>query len=71
LRVAAQGAALKTLNLTQATVNKEAKQGQSLSRDESERAIGLARPGGAAGSDRSGVRQLARFRRDSLDVAMT
>jgi putative toxin-antitoxin system antitoxin component (TIGR02293 family) len=39
----AQGAALKALNLSQATVNKKAKQGQTLSPDESERVIGLAR----------------------------
>ncbi|HEY1931392.1 MAG TPA: antitoxin Xre-like helix-turn-helix domain-containing protein [Acetobacteraceae bacterium] len=38
-----QGAALKALNLSQATVNKKAKQGQTLSPDESERVIGLAR----------------------------
>lgn len=39
----AQGAALKALNLPQATVNKKAKHGQKLSPDESERVIGLAR----------------------------
>jgi len=39
----AQGAALKALNLSQATVNRKAKQGQALSPDESERIIGLAR----------------------------
>ncbi len=39
----AQGTALKALNLSQATVNKKAKQGQTLSPDESERVIGLAR----------------------------
>ena len=39
----AQGAALKALNLPQATVNKKAKQRQNLSPDESERVIGLAR----------------------------
>lgn len=39
----AQGAALRALNLSQATVNKKAKQGQKLSPDESERVIGLAR----------------------------
>jgi len=39
----AQGTALKALNLSQATVNKQAKQGQTLSPDESERVIGLAR----------------------------
>lgn len=38
-----QGTALKALNLSQATVNKKAKQGQTLSPDESERVIGLAR----------------------------
>jgi putative toxin-antitoxin system antitoxin component (TIGR02293 family) len=39
----AQGAALRALNLSQATVNKKAKQGQTLSPDESERVLGLAR----------------------------
>jgi putative toxin-antitoxin system antitoxin component (TIGR02293 family) len=39
----AQGTALKALNLSQATVNKKAKQGRTLSPDESERVIGLAR----------------------------
>ena len=39
----AQSAALKALNLSQATVNKKAKHGQTLSPDESERIIGLAR----------------------------
>jgi len=39
----AQGPTLKALNLSQATVNKKAKQGQTLSPDESERVIGLAR----------------------------
>jgi putative toxin-antitoxin system antitoxin component (TIGR02293 family) len=38
-----QGAALKALNLSPATVNKKAKQGQTLSPDESERVIGIAR----------------------------
>ena len=39
----AQSTTLKALNLSQATVNKKAKQGQSLTADESERVIGLAR----------------------------
>jgi putative toxin-antitoxin system antitoxin component (TIGR02293 family) len=38
-----QGTALKALNLSQATVNKKAKQGQPLSLEQSERVIGLAR----------------------------
>jgi len=38
-----QGAALKALNLSQATVNKKAKQDLPLSRDESERVIGFAK----------------------------
>ena len=38
-----QGAALKALNLSTATVNKKAKQGLNLSSDESERVIGFAR----------------------------
>ena len=38
-----QGAALKALNLSQATVNKKAKQNQTLSPDESERVIGVAK----------------------------
>jgi putative toxin-antitoxin system antitoxin component (TIGR02293 family) len=39
----AQGAALKALNLSQATVNKKAKQGQILSQEEGERILGLAK----------------------------
>ena len=38
-----QGAALKALNLSPATVNKKAKQDQTLSPSESERVIGFAR----------------------------
>jgi putative toxin-antitoxin system antitoxin component (TIGR02293 family) len=38
-----QGATLKALNLSQATVNKKAKQGQTLSPEESERVVGFAR----------------------------
>jgi putative toxin-antitoxin system antitoxin component (TIGR02293 family) len=38
-----QGATLKALNLSPATVNKKAKQGQTLSPDESERVIGFAK----------------------------
>ena len=38
-----QGAALKALKLSAATVNKKSKQGQTLSPDESERVIGIAR----------------------------
>ena len=38
-----QGAALKALNLSPATVNKKAKQGQILSSGESERVIGFAK----------------------------
>ncbi len=38
-----QGAALKALNLSTATVNKKVKQGDSLSPDESERVLGVAR----------------------------
>jgi putative toxin-antitoxin system antitoxin component (TIGR02293 family) len=38
-----EGAILKALNLSRATVNKKAKQGQNLSPAESERIIGLAR----------------------------
>ena len=38
-----QGAALKALNLSPATINKKAKQGASLSPEESERVIGCAR----------------------------
>jgi putative toxin-antitoxin system antitoxin component (TIGR02293 family) len=38
-----QGAALRALNLSPATVNKKAKQNQSLPPDESERVIGVAR----------------------------
>jgi uncharacterized protein (DUF2384 family) len=38
-----QGAALKALNLSAATVNKKAKQGQTLSPGESERVIGFAK----------------------------
>lgn len=38
-----QGAALKALNLSPATVNKKAKLDQNLSPDESERVIGIAR----------------------------
>jgi putative toxin-antitoxin system antitoxin component (TIGR02293 family) len=55
----AQGAALKALNLSQATVNKKAKQGQSLSPDESERVIGLAKLVGqlAAMVEESGNRE--------------
>jgi uncharacterized protein (DUF2384 family) len=39
----AQGAALKALKLSQATVNRKANEGQRLSPDASERVIGLAR----------------------------
>jgi putative toxin-antitoxin system antitoxin component (TIGR02293 family) len=38
-----QGAALKALNLSPATVNKKAKQDQTLSPEESERVIGMAK----------------------------
>ena len=38
-----QGAALKALNLSQATVNKKAKQDQTLSPGESERVVGFAK----------------------------
>jgi putative toxin-antitoxin system antitoxin component (TIGR02293 family) len=38
-----QGAGFKALNLSTATVNKKAKSGETLSRDESERVIGFAR----------------------------
>jgi len=38
-----QGAGLKALNLSIATVNKKAKQGEMLSREESERVIGFAK----------------------------
>lgn len=38
-----QGAGFKALNLSTATVNKKAKQGGVLSRDEGERVLGLAR----------------------------
>jgi putative toxin-antitoxin system antitoxin component (TIGR02293 family) len=38
-----QGAALKALKLSPATVNKKAKQGQTLSPGESERVIGIAK----------------------------
>ncbi len=38
-----QGAALKALNLSPATINKKAKADQTLSSDESERVIGMAR----------------------------
>lgn len=38
-----QGAALKALNLSPATVNKKAKQDQTLSPEDSERVIGMAR----------------------------
>lgn len=38
-----QGAVLKALNLSQATVNKKAKQNQTLSPEESERVLGIAR----------------------------
>jgi putative toxin-antitoxin system antitoxin component (TIGR02293 family) len=38
-----QGAGFKALNLSAATVNKKAKQGDTLSREESERIVGFAR----------------------------
>ena len=38
-----QGATLKALNLSAATVNKKAKQNQALSADESERVLGVAK----------------------------
>ncbi|MDR3461221.1 MAG: DUF2384 domain-containing protein [Beijerinckiaceae bacterium] len=38
-----QGFGFKALNLSTATVNKKAKQGDTLSRDESERVIGVAK----------------------------
>ena len=39
----AQGAGFKALNLSTATVNKKAKHGDTLSRDESERVVGFAK----------------------------
>ena len=39
----AQGAGIRALNLSEATVNKKAKVGETLSPDESERVVGFAR----------------------------
>ena len=54
-----QGAAFKALNLSTATINKKAKQGETLSPDESERVVGFA----------SLVGQLEAMIQDSGDLA--